>query len=181
MAHSKMKQLRMALEDLVLQAGLVVISSLLLVVILLITLATAWAEFSSDHQQPMSWWLSADVGTTILIVRVLQGLLTATTTAAINSAFTRLHWRGMHAVGGLKLIDLVALSPTTLFSGTVRVILSPSSEQTVRIWAAFRCVFRGNCVFILQSDTYFLFRLFLTTLPWLGGLLPFGNNLQITT
>ena len=86
----------------------------------------------------------------------------------------------MHAVGGLKLIDLVALSPTTLFSGTVRVILSPSSEQTVRIWAAFRCVFQGNCVFILQSDTYFLFRLFLTTLPWLGGLLPFGNNLQIT-
>ncbi|KAK0616412.1 hypothetical protein B0T14DRAFT_568017 [Immersiella caudata] len=157
-----MKQLRMALEDLVLQAGLVVISSLLLVVILLFTLATAWAEFSSDHQQPMpmSWWLSADVGTTILIVRVLQGLLTATATAAISNAFTRLHWRGMHASGGLRLIDLVALSPTTLFSGTVRVILSPNSEKAARIWAAFR--------------------LCLTALPWLGGLLLFARTSLIT-
>jgi len=135
-----MKQLRLRLEELLLQAGLVIISSLLFVAIFLFVLTTTWAEFSSSRQQALSWWVSADVGTSILVVRVLQGLLTVSATAAICSCFTRLHWRGMHKTEGLKLVDLVALSPTTLFSGTVRVIFSPYSGRSARFWAITRYV-----------------------------------------
>ncbi|KAK4443151.1 hypothetical protein QBC34DRAFT_311616 [Podospora aff. communis PSN243] len=147
-------------EDLVLQAGLVIISSALFVVIVLFTLTTTWAELSSNRQQALSWWVSADVGTTILVVRVLQGFLTATATAAICSSFTRLHWRLMSKDEGLKLSDLAAISPTTLYAGSVRLILSPDSGRSARLWA--------------------IGRLFLTALPWLGGILLFARTSLIT-
>jgi len=135
-----MKNLRMALEELLHQAALVIVSSVLFVVIILFTLTTTWAEFSSNRQQPLSWWTSADVGTTILVVRVLQGLLTATATAAICSSFTRLHWRKMSRHEGIKLADLVALAPTTLFTGTIHVIFGSNSRRSARFWAICRYV-----------------------------------------
>jgi len=136
-----MRLSRVALEDLFVQAAMVAVSSVLFAVIILITLATSWAEFASDSNENLSWWAKVDVGTTILVVRVLQGLLTVIATAAICSAFTRLHWRGMEKREGLRLVDLMALSPTTLFSGAVRVILSADSGRKARIWASVRYVY----------------------------------------
>ena len=151
------QQLRTApLGELLLQGTLATASSLFLVVILLFTLATTWAEHATERQEPLGWWMSADVGTTILVVRVLQGLLTVTATAAISTTFTRMHWRGMHAKEGIKLINLIALSPTTQLSGTIRVMMSSRSGAAARIWATLR--------------------LCLTALPWLGGVLLFGES-----
>ena len=126
------------LNEFLLQAALVVTSSALFVAIILVTSATTWAELSSNSHQPLGRWVSTEVGTTLLIVRVLQGLLTAVATAAVCSAFTRLHWRGMSKREGLDLVELIALSPTTLFSGSIRVILSKDSSRSAQIWALVR-------------------------------------------
>lgn len=122
------------------QTALVTVATLLFTAIILFTLATNWAETASDRYLELSWWLRADVGTTILVVRVLQGLLTGTVTAAISSSFVRLHWQGMQKEHGLNLVDLLALSPTTALSGTIQILLSRHAEFRTRVGALARYV-----------------------------------------
>jgi MFS family permease len=130
--------LSMGYNELWQQTALVFVSSLLFVAIVLCALATDWAKSASDERQELGWWMSTDVGTTLLIVRVLQGVLTAASSAAVSSSFMQLHWSKMHRKKGLRLIDLLALSPTTPLSGTIRIILSRHSKQTARVWAIVR-------------------------------------------
>jgi hypothetical protein len=140
--------------ELVFQAALVAASSALFVVIVLVTLTTTWAQNLSDRQEKLSWWAKADVGTTLIIVRVLQGVLTAASTAAICSSFMRLHWNKINSEKGLPLADLLALSPTTHITGTAQLIFRRDTKPATRIGA--------------------LARLCLTTFPWLAGILLFG-------
>ena len=128
----------MAVDELLQQAALALASSALFTAIILIFAATSWAEVAADRQEALAWWMQGDVGTTILVVRVLQGLLTAVATTAICGAFTRLHWRKMHGATGLSIVELVALSPTTLLLGTLRVVLGPHSGGMARMWASLR-------------------------------------------
>lgn len=137
------------------QTALVVASTVLFVAIVLGTLTTPWAQDLSDNQKELSWWAKADVGTTLIVVRVLQGLLTALSSAAISSSFMRLHWNKTNSKNGLRLTDLLALSSTTSLLGTVQLIVSGSTKASTRIGA--------------------LGRLCLTSFPWLAGILLFGR------
>ena len=115
-----------------LQAALVLSATVLFVTATLFAFATTWAESASDNADTLSSWVSADVGTTILIVQVLQGLLAAASTAALSSSFERLHWLEMYKENGIVLIGLLALSPTTSQTGTLRIILSRYTTLSAR-------------------------------------------------
>ncbi|KAK1757960.1 hypothetical protein QBC47DRAFT_295213 [Echria macrotheca] len=150
----------MAHADAWLQAALVFSSTLLFVAVILCARATTWAQTASDNRRSLQWWMSVDVGTTILVVRVLQGLLTADSSIAISRSFMRLHWREMHKDGGLQLADLLALSPTTSLLGTIRIVFSGHLKSSTRMWAIARTL--------------------LTTLPWIAGVLLFARTSLIT-
>ncbi|KAK5653205.1 hypothetical protein OQA88_9103 [Cercophora sp. LCS_1] len=142
------------------QAALVVASSALFVIIVLASLTTTWAQTQSDRQEQLSWWNKTDVGTTLIVVRVLQGVLTVASTAAVSSSFTRLHWNRINGDTGLSLAALLSLSPTTDFWGTIQLIFARKSKLATRVGA--------------------ILRLCLTTLPWLGGVLLFARTSLIT-
>lgn len=151
---SVFKSTNMRYGELLKQAALVVASSALFVLIVLATLTTTWAQRLSDSQEPLSWWAKTDVGTTLIVVRVFQGVLTAASTIAISGSFTRLHWNRINHEKGLPLADLLALSPTTDFMGTAQLIFSGTSKPGTRVGA--------------------LARLCLTVFPGLAGILLFG-------
>jgi len=142
------------------QTALVAVSSALFVVIVLFTLTATWAQTQSERQQELSWWVKADVGTTLIVVRVLQGLLTAVSSAAMTDSFTRLHWNRINNEKGLPLPDLLALSPTTSFMGTIRLVFGANAKMGTRVSAFTRAL--------------------LTMLPPLAGILLFGTLLHLT-
>lgn len=114
------------------QLALVLFSTLLFIAVTLFAFATTWAERASDNAKPLSWWVRADVGTTILTLQVLQGLLAAASTAAVSTSFERLHWLGMQKNKGLALVDVLAMSPTTSATGTLTIILGRYAKMSAR-------------------------------------------------
>ncbi|KAK4445479.1 hypothetical protein QBC34DRAFT_472396 [Podospora aff. communis PSN243] len=146
--------------ELVWQTALVAASTALFVLIILATLTTSWAEALSDEQRPLSWWARVDFGNTLIAVRVLQGVLTAASTAAMSNSFMRLHWNKISRDKGLPLADLLALSPTTSLMGTARLIAGKHTKLGTRVGA--------------------FARLCLTTFPWLAGILLFARTSLVT-
>jgi hypothetical protein len=118
--------------DFLQQLALVLFSTLLFIAVTLFAFATTWAERASDNAEPLSWWLTADVGTTILTLQVLQGLLAAASTAAVSASFERMHWLGMQKDKGLALVSMLAMSPTTSATGTLRIILGRYAKMSAR-------------------------------------------------
>jgi len=118
--------------DFLQQLALVLFSTLLFIAVTLFAFATTWAERASESSETLSWWVSAGVGTTILTLQVLQGLLAAASTTAVSASFERLQWLGMQKEKGLALVNVLALSPTTSGSGTLRIILGRSAKMSAR-------------------------------------------------
>ncbi|KAK1836854.1 hypothetical protein QBC39DRAFT_429866 [Podospora conica] len=151
---------KMRFGDLLWQTALVVASSVLAVVIVLVAFTSSWAQTLSDKQQELSWWVKSDVGITIIVVQVLLGLLTAAASTAVAESFTRLHWNKINDEKGLPLSDLLALSPTTSFMGTARLVLGARTSAATRLRA--------------------LARVFLTVLPSIAGILLFARTSLVT-
>lgn len=112
------------------QLALVLFSTLLFIAVTLFAFATTWAKRASVNAEPLNWWVRADVGTTILTLQILQGLLAAASTAAVSTSFARLHWLGMQKDKGLALVDVPAMSPTTSATGTLTIILGRYAKMS---------------------------------------------------
>jgi hypothetical protein len=101
-----------------------------------------WAESVSGKRQRLTKGLQTDVSTTIAVVRVLQGLLLATSSFALTRSFAILQWSLMARAldNGISYHELLALSPTTLNWGAFRIVFHGSSRMKERVWSAFKCV-----------------------------------------
>jgi len=121
---------------------ILILSSALYTCIILIALATGWAQSTSDKNVPLSKWFKVEVGTTITVVRVLQGVLSATSTILLSRSLLYLKWGLMrtHGDDGIPYKTLLALSPTTLDWGSVKLILGFASRLSTRFWALLRYI-----------------------------------------
>ncbi|KAK0622479.1 hypothetical protein B0T14DRAFT_494129 [Immersiella caudata] len=132
------------------------------VCIILIALASEWAQSASDRGQRLGPLLRVEVGTIITVVRVLQGLLSAASTVLLTQTLLHLKWSLLHRRGskGIRYKTMLALSPTTLDWGSLRLMLSSKSRLSTKFWA--------------------LLRLSLVALIWLSGMLLFFRTSVVT-
>ncbi|KAK4448934.1 hypothetical protein QBC34DRAFT_352135 [Podospora aff. communis PSN243] len=130
--------------------------------IILIAFATEWAQSASERGLPLGPWLRVEVGTTITVVRVLQGLLSATCTILLTRTLLYLKWSLIQRRGpqGIRYTTMLAISPTTLDWGSLRLIFASASRLPARFWA--------------------LLRLSLVALIWLSGMLLFFRTSIVT-
>ena len=119
------------------QLALVSGASALLAVIVFIVHLTNIAQGVSEQKGHLSFILSADVSTTITLVRALQGLLTTVITVLVSQSFSYIQWGFAHDSGARYLRQL-AVSPTTSVWGTIRLIAYQSSTFWPRFWALCR-------------------------------------------
>ena len=122
------------------QFALLVLSSSIYICIIIIALATNWAQSTSDRSVALNKWLKVEVGTTITIVRVLQGLLSAFSSVLLGRSLLYLKWGVMQrrVPGGMAYKTFLALSPTTLDWGALQLIFRSASRGSARFWALFR-------------------------------------------
>jgi len=123
------------------QLFVLILSSALYICIILIALATNWAISTSDRSSQLSQWLKVEVGTTITVVRVLQGLLSAFSSVLLGRSLLYLQWgviQWRRESGGISYKTLLALSPTTMDWGSLRLILGFASRLSTRFWALLR-------------------------------------------
>ena len=145
----------------------VLVASGLLAGIIVIIQFTVRAESISEEKGRLDGFLTADVSTTITIVRALQGLLTTLVTVSLSQAFSYLQWsfiRSSHG-DGTPYVRQLALSPTTSVSGTLSLIFHRSTPLGSRLWGFFRLflmVVVGLagivlfCKFLLVHSIFFL-------------------------
>jgi hypothetical protein len=112
---------------------LLVFTSAGFIVIILVALATPWAEASFSRSERLNSWLLIDVSTTLTAVRILQGLIATTTSIALIRSFFCVEWFLLKKPNGLSYCSYLALSPTTLDWGTFRLIASPSASIHARL------------------------------------------------
>jgi hypothetical protein len=121
-----------------LQLALLFTSTACYVVVIFYASVTERAEVASNKGLPLSDWLKVGVGTTLTVVRVLQGVLSAACAIAAARALLFLQWCLIQRPEGLSYRSLLALSPSTLDSGIIRILFSRSS----RAWTRLRCLMR---------------------------------------
>lgn len=118
----------------------ILVASGLLAGIIVIIQFTVRAESISEQKGRLDGFLTADVSTTITIVRALQGILTTLVTVSLAQAFSYLQWSFIRSSGadGVPYARQLALSPTTSVSGTLSLIFHRSTPLESRLWALFR-------------------------------------------
>jgi len=127
-----------AAQGTALQLAILSASTAAYAAIILFAHLTEKAEAASIHGERLSELLKADLGATLTIVRVLQGVLSAVCSAAASRALLFLQWTLTERPEGLSYRSLLALSPSTPSLGIIRILFSTSS----RPWARTRCVMR---------------------------------------
>jgi hypothetical protein len=79
--------------------------------------------------------LHVDVGDTLTILSVLQGLLAFLMGMMLDSILELIQWSLMGRKQGLDLLSILALSPSTGVSGTLGILLCRTSGLQDRLWA----------------------------------------------
>jgi ABC-type uncharacterized transport system permease subunit len=107
-----------------------------------ITIWFARTTFSSRSgtQETIKEVFKIDVGITLTILRILQGVLSACTTYILLGAFQLIQWTLVSRGNGLSGLAVLALSPTTSFLGTLGIMFSRKPHIMGRIWGLMRCV-----------------------------------------
>ena len=120
------------------QFALAFCASALLAVIVFVVHLTDQAQTASEQKGHLGSILTADVSTTLTLVRVLQGLLTTAATVLLSQSFSYIQWGFTSDAKGASYIAQLALSPTTTVWGMIRLITHWSSGLRPRFWAFFR-------------------------------------------
>jgi hypothetical protein len=133
-SFGKSGRLRTALWHL----ALALVASALLAAIVAIVRLTDQAQKISQQKGQLDGILTADVSTTLTLVRTLQGLLTISVTVLLSQCFTYIQWGFARHASGASYIRQLALSPTTTLWGTIRLMAHGSSAFWPRVWALSR-------------------------------------------
>jgi len=110
---------------------------------------TAWfatVTFSSQStslaQHAFKKVFKIDVGVTLTVLRILQGILTGCTTYVLLAAFQLIQWTLVARENGANGLTVLALSPTTSVFGTLCMLFTSKPRMIDRVWALSRYV--GN-------------------------------------
>lgn len=110
----------------------------LLAVVILFVQSAYVAVYRSNKNMPLNALAKINSSTTLAVVRAAQGVLYVCMTYVLNETFVLLLWLQMNSPKGLSYLSLLALSPSTMQWGTVRLFVSSASSAQDRIWAWLR-------------------------------------------
>jgi hypothetical protein len=117
----------------------IVLATALLAGMVVIIMLTNRSETVSKERGPLPSYLRLDVGTTITIVRAMQGVLTALVGITVAQSFSYLQWGFLRSSqDGAPYIRQLALSPTTSIAGTLLLVLHQASGWGPRFWGLLR-------------------------------------------
>jgi hypothetical protein len=108
--------------------------ALLAVVILFVQSANVALDRSKKNL-PLNTLAKIDSSTTLAVVRAAQGVLSVCMAFVLNEAFVLLLWMQMNTPKGLSYLSFLALSPSTMQWGIVRLFVSSASNAQDRILA----------------------------------------------
>lgn len=114
------------------------LSICLLAIVITYVQATYSAEEWSNQGHPLSDLHKTDVGKTLTILRLSQGILSASISMALQNVFVLLQWSQMHRSNGVSYLNVLALSPTTGALGALGLIKSSAPRISAKIWALLR-------------------------------------------
>ncbi|KAI1967016.1 hypothetical protein LOZ58_000509 [Ophidiomyces ophidiicola] len=123
-----------------------------------LTLLLLWCLLSTALFSITAWIAQAKFSTssTLTWLRTSQGLLSTCSTIALAKVFELIQWALTGRNGGLYLLSLLGLSPTTGAWGATQIVFAKGARIFDRLWPALR--------------------LFLTAAVWLSGVLLFANT-----
>lgn len=101
---------------------------------------TAWFAKATFTTHALKTAFNIDVGGTLTVLRILQGVLSGCTTYVVLSAFQLLKWSLVAREGGVNGLTVLALSPTTSTYGTLAILFASKPRAMDRLWALARCV-----------------------------------------
>ncbi|KAF2464221.1 uncharacterized protein BDR25DRAFT_159442, partial [Lindgomyces ingoldianus] len=84
--------------------------------------------------------LKVDIGSTLAVLRVTQGVLSTLTTIGLMNALEMLQWGLAGRNHGLDSSVFLGLSPTTHISGVFRIVISRRSKWTARAGGLVRVI-----------------------------------------
>lgn len=98
---------------------------------------TVSAEASSDSNVSLGSLSEVHPSTALEIIRALQGVLAAITSAALKQSFSYIQWILISRGNGLSHLEFLALSSTTGDMGSIKLILGDFRTHT-KLDALFR-------------------------------------------
>lgn len=106
---------------------------------------TAWfsaSTFSSSPEKQASHILQSHLrisfSSTVVILRVLQGLTSTLTAIVIDQSFEGVQWMLASHDSGVELLNFVRLSPATGIFGLIKLLFRGVRHQSDRAWAVLR-------------------------------------------
>jgi hypothetical protein len=120
--------------------ALLLLTSATYSIIIFIALSSEWAFRNDREATALSSWHKVEVGTTITVVRALQGLLSALSSALLARFLLYLKWGLIRRPNGVSFQSMLAVSPTTLDLGTYTLALAMGPRFSTRFWAVLRYV-----------------------------------------
>jgi hypothetical protein len=106
---------------------------------------TAWFAASTFSGKPgnqanhiLQSHLKISFSSTVTVLRVLQGLTSTFTAAAVAQSFEGIQWTLASRDHGLRLLSFLGLSPTTGIFGAIKLVFGRKEQRSDRAWAASR-------------------------------------------
>jgi hypothetical protein len=96
------------------------------------------AETAIRTRQILYRVFKIDVGSTLAVLRITQGVLSTCSTIALMRALEMLQWGLAGRDHGLEGSAFLSLSPSTHIFGVLRIVLSRISKWTARAWGLVR-------------------------------------------
>lgn len=100
--------------------------------------AAVSAETAIRTNQVVHQVLRVDLGSTLAVLRVTQGILSTLTTIGVMSALEMLQWILAGRDHGVESSVFLGLSPATGLFGVFRILISRKSRWTARAWSLVR-------------------------------------------
>ena len=104
---------------------------------------TAWFAGSTFAGKPgnqanhiLQSHLKISFSLTVTVLRVLQGLTSTFTAAAVAQSFEGLQWTLASRDCGVRLLSFLGLSPSTGILGAIKLVIGKKEQQVDRAWAA---------------------------------------------
>jgi hypothetical protein len=120
-----------------------VFCTVLVTVVFAVTSWFAQATFSANSTAEATNILNAihiSFGSTIAVLRFLQGLTSTCIIIVLNQAFERIQWSLASSEYGIRLLSLLSLSPATSLYGIFGIAFGRRASILDRIWALLRRV-----------------------------------------
>lgn len=96
------------------------------------------SQTRSDQKQPLEAIGKIDISLSLTILRLLQALLSTSSTFLLQGCCQLLQWSLISGKRGMSYGNVLTISPTTGIVGLITAIVSSTSNGSCKMWAISR-------------------------------------------